>query len=52
MPTECQITFPNNVEKVFYGGQSLVGRVDLSLTNSKTVRGKNNSAKKRGALNQ
>lgn len=40
MPTQCLITFENNLEKVFYGGQLLNGHVELSLTNSKTVRGK------------
>lgn len=39
--TECKIVFINNPDKVFYGGQLLSGRVELTLAESKTVRGKN-----------
>lgn len=39
MPTRCEIRFDNEPERVYYGGQLLSGRVTLSLTKEKTVRG-------------
>lgn len=39
MPTQCEIRFDNEPDRVYYGGQSLSGRVTLSLTKEKTVRG-------------
>lgn len=39
MPTQCEIRFDNEPERVYYGGQLLSGRVALSLTKEKTVRG-------------
>lgn len=39
MPTQCNIQFDNEPDRVYYGGQSLNGRVTLSLTKEKTVRG-------------
>lgn len=39
MPTTCEIGFENNPSKVVYSGQLLRGSVQLSLTESKTVRG-------------
>lgn len=42
MSTECLISFDENPEKVFYAGQTASGRVELSFTESKTVRGKQN----------
>lgn len=39
MPTECNITF-ENADNVFYGGQLLIGHVELSLTHSEVIQGK------------
>lgn len=41
MPINCVI-FYDNPAKVFYSGQLLGGRVELSLTDSQKVRGKHN----------
>lgn len=38
--TECTIVFDNSPEKVFYGGQLLRGRVELTFVESVTVKGK------------
>lgn len=46
MPTTCEIIFEENEKKVFYGGQLLKGHVELSLTNSKALRGENRVAKR------
>lgn len=46
MPTTCVIEFDNNSEKVFYGGQLLSGKVTLTTTKEKTVRGKYHRGKK------
>lgn len=40
MPTVCKITF-ENANKVFCGGQLVIGHVELSLEKSKVLRGKN-----------
>lgn len=40
--TACVIEFDNNLQKVFYGGQLLSGRVTLTLHKEKTVRGSSN----------
>lgn len=37
--TSCTIAFDNNPQKVFFGGQTLSGRVVLTLRKEKTVRG-------------
>lgn len=37
--TSCTIAFDNNPQKVFFGGQTLSGRVVLTLHKEKTVRG-------------
>lgn len=42
MSTDCSIHFVDNPAKVFYAGQLLSGRVELTFTDSKTVRGKHN----------
>lgn len=39
MPTTCVIAFDNNPDKVFYGGQLLTGKVTLTTTKEKTIRG-------------
>lgn len=39
MPTTCEIIFENSPELVYYGGQLLSGRVEVTLTSSKTLRG-------------
>lgn len=39
MPTNCEIYFDGNLDRVFYGGQIVSGRVELSLTKEKIVRG-------------
>lgn len=39
MPTSCIIAFDNNPNKVFYGGQLLSGRVTITTTKEKTIRG-------------
>lgn len=44
MPTHCEIRFDNEPERVYYGGQLLSGRVMLSLTKEKTVRGTSNAS--------
>lgn len=38
MAPKCRIVFENNPAKVFYGGQQLAGRVELTLTEEVTVR--------------
>lgn len=40
MPLECLIHFDDNPAKIFYAGQSLSGRVDVTFREPKTVRGK------------
>lgn len=39
MPTNCEITFDNNEERVYYGGQSITGHVHLTLSKEKIIRG-------------
>lgn len=40
MAIACVITLDDNPEAVYYGGQLLSGHVDLTLSESKKVRGK------------
>lgn len=40
MSTMCTLIFVNNPRKVYYGGELLNGRVELSIFDSKTIRGK------------
>lgn len=42
MPTQCEIRFDNEPDRVYYGGQMMSGRVTLTLTKEKTVRGISN----------
>lgn len=39
MPSNCEIYFDGSVDRVYYGGQLLSGRVKLSLSKEKIVRG-------------
>lgn len=39
MPTNCKITFDDNADRVYYGGQTVSGSVQLQLAKEKTVRG-------------
>lgn len=39
MPTNCEIFFDGSADRVFYGGQVFSGRVELSLSKEKIVRG-------------
>lgn len=39
MPTNCEIIFENNEERVYYGGQTIEGRIRLTLAKGKIVRG-------------
>lgn len=39
MPTNCEIIFENNDDRVYYGGQTIEGRVRLTLAKGKIVRG-------------
>lgn len=40
MPTNCEIIFDNNPKRVYYGGQTVCGKVHLKLAKEKIVRGK------------
>lgn len=40
MSTRCEITFENNSNKVYYGGQLIVGKVHLTLVKDKILKGK------------
>lgn len=42
MSSQCQITFENSSNKVYYGGQVIVGKVHLTLIKDKTVKGSKN----------
>lgn len=37
--TTCEITFDDNEDRVYYGGQVVRGRVQLVIKKEKTVRG-------------
>lgn len=43
MPTSVEITFDNNPQRVYYGGQAVRGKVHLKLAKEKIVRGNNNN---------
>lgn len=37
--TTCEITFDDNPDRVYYGGQTVYGRIQLILGKEKTIRG-------------
>lgn len=37
--TTCEITFDDNPDRVYYGGQTVYGRIQLVLGKEKTIRG-------------
>lgn len=43
MPTSVEIVFDNNPKRVYYGGQTVRGKVHLKLAKEKTVRGNNHN---------
>lgn len=44
MATKCLIRFDDNPNKVFYGGQTIVGTVLLTLAKEQSVKGWSGSA--------
>lgn len=40
MPTNCEIKFNDNPDRVYYGGQRISGCIHLILAKEKIVRGK------------
>lgn len=37
--TNCEVSFDDNPDRVYYGGQTVRGRVQLTLAKEKTIRG-------------
>lgn len=37
--TNCKVSFDDNPDRVYYGGQTVRGRVHLTLAKEKTIRG-------------
>lgn len=37
--TNCKVSFDDNPERVYYGGQTVRGRIHLTLAKEKTIRG-------------
>lgn len=40
MPSKCEILFDNNVERIVYSGQLVVGRVILTLAEEESMKSK------------